>query len=424
MTQPYKLNYRSNLHPHHPLHWLNFWPDLQRIHHSSVIARQDLVFWLANLHANATKDNLPLGMSEVKCRLCDLRAWVRDYEPALLHFFSIKQRGFFIDDENHDVSTLIPKRLPRLESVQVKRVVRSLKYKLPPLPEEDTIISKVYLRSGLVLAPLLDQVRLCGRPELVPQVTWLLSQDSPEFNFHFKPSGKLKLRDTSVWPIAAIETWPSWLREELFGKGIDLDAAYIQFLMQNLKEVYKHDLRLIPVLYKDLERLLNDKEGLREELCTELLGLPYTDKNRSFIKQILMSIANGSKISAKLLETGSTYSQTVQVILQGTKSLQHVDFNKIGDRLQQIASQFSSARKVCALHLFKHVPNRDRIKKVFSEYFSWEREARYAIWEEVNRQGLMVHDGLDGVPEHELARLDEIMEKLTLKLTTKESKAT
>lgn len=419
MTHIYKLDYSRPLHPNHPLHWLNFWPELQRVHHSSVLARQDLIFWLANLHTNATKENLPLGLSEVKCRLCDLRAKVRDYEPALLYFFSIKQRGFFIDDENHDVSTLIPRKLPRLESVQVKRVVRALKYNLPELPEQDTIISKVYLRRGLVLQPLLDQVRLQGRPELVPQVTWLLSQDTPEFNFHFVRSGKLKLRDTSVWPIRGIETWPSWLRQELFGQGIDLDSAYIQFLIKNLEKAYKDSPTLIETLYKDIHKLNTDKESLREDLCVNTLGLPYTEKNKSFVKQIIMSIANGSKISEKLLDQQSSHSQTVTIILEGTKSLQNVDYKKIGDRLQSMATQFSNAKKVCALHLFKLNPNRVQVKKVFSEYFSWEREARYAIWEAVNRQGLMVHDGIDGVPEEELERLPEIMDALALKLSKK-----
>lgn len=415
MTRPYKLSLKEPLPPTHPLHWTRFWPDLQRLHRGKIEARQDLVLWLANLYHGTIRCGKPQGFCTIKVRLLDLREMVRDYEPALEHFFEVLQHGFYFDAEHHEISTLRPKFLPANELGLVDEAAEQLRYNPPPVPH-DAVISKVYLRPNLDRKALKERCFLTGRPEIVPALSWLLQQSS-EVNFHFVPSGKLKLRDTSVWPISGIETWPSWLREELFGPGIDLDSAYVQFLLHYLKEVYADRPQLMQMLYPDLIRLLHDKEAIRQELCERVIGKPYTERWRSLIKQVIMSLANGSRISPALLTNGGGFSLTAELIIDANPEASIADLIKIGDRLQSISRQFSSARKTVCLHRFGKAPTRQNVKNVFSDYFVWERAARYAIWEEIGQHGLMVHDGLDGVPQSQIDRLPEIMKRLNLRLT-------
>ncbi len=348
----------------------------------------------------------------------DLREWVRDYQPALDHFFEVKQRGFYVDEDNRDLTTLVPKRLPLHELRAVDNTAEHLKYTPPPLPD-DAVVSKVHLQPGLDRKSIIARVMVAGRPEIVPQLNWLLTQPHTELNFYFAPSGKLKKRDTSVWPICAIETWPSWLREELFGPGIDLDSAYVQFLLHHLKHVFSGREPLMRTLFPDLIRLLDDKENFRKELCTQVLQQPYNDKYRSLIKQVIMSLANGSKISPTLLTNGSGFSLTAELIVDAAPDASVSDLTKIGERLKRIADQFATARKHACMHALKRAPNRKNIKSVFGEYFAWERQARYALWEACGRHGIMVHDGLDGIPKEYLDNISELIESLDLRLTAK-----
>lgn len=416
MTRPYRLSPESPLPPNHPLHWTRFWPDLQRLHRSRTEARQDLVLWLANLYHGAIRCGKPLGFCGVQVRLMDLRDWVRDYKPALEHFFEIKQLGFHFDDEHTELTTLVPKKLAPEELELVDDTAAHLRYE-PPAKPDKAAISKVYLRPGLDRKSLVARLLVHGRPEIVPQLNWLLTQPNTELNFHFVPSGKLKLRDTSVWPISAIETWPGWLREELFGPGIDLDSAYVQFLLHHLKRVFADRPQVMQTLFPDLLRLLHDKENFRQELCTQVLQRPYNDKYRSLIKQVIMSLANGSRISPALLTNGNGFSLTAELIVDAAPDATISDLTKIGERLKRIADQFASARKYACMDVLKRAPNRKNVKKVFGEYFAWERNARYALWEECGRHGIMVHDGLDGVPKEHLDRLPELIETLDLRLT-------
>lgn len=413
MTRPYRLSTHQPILPNSPLHWSRFWPDLQRLHKGRNEARQDLVIWLANLHHSAIHQGKPLAFCEVNVRLMDLRELVRDYRPALDYFFTVKQAGFYIDEDNFEVSKLIPKSLPKNETKLIEVTARTLKYE-PPAKPDDAVISKVYLQPGLKLKSITKKVLEGGRGELIPAVMWLLEQPG-ELNFHFKPSGKLKLRDTSVWPISGIETWPGWLRELLFGPGIDLDAAYIQFLLQRLRGTYTNP-KLLKTLYPDLVRLLDDKEAFRKELCTQVLQRPYNEKNRSLIKQVIMSLANGSRISPALLTNGSGFSLTAELIIDSAADASTYDLTKIGARLQTIAKQFSSAKRVACISQGT-APSRQNIKKVFSSYFTWERAARYALWEAVDRHGIMVHDGLDGIPDVYRDNIETLVETLGLKLT-------
>lgn len=415
MTRPYQLRLDAPLPPMHPLHWSRFWPNLQRLHKARNEARQDLILWLANLYAGAVKTGKPLAFCEVQVRLMDFRNMVRDYKVALDYFFHVKQTGYYIDDENNEVTTLIPKKLGFTEFGNIDKIANTLSYVLPELPT-DTIISKVYRNSNIDRHELINEVISNNRPELIPALNWILDQPYDEFNFHFKPSGKLKLRDTSVWPISGIETWPGWLREKLFGGGIDLDAAYVQFLLQQLRESITNE-KTLRLLFPDIVRMLYDKEAFREELCVKVLNLPYTDVNRSRVKQILMSLANGSRISPGLLLSGSSYSQTTGIVLDAVHDANCSQLEVIGLRFQQIANQFSAAKKRVCMSMLKCKASRENQKKVFLGYFEWERKARYAIWEAVDRHGLMVHDGLDGIPARYKQNIQALVDKLDLRLT-------
>lgn len=416
MTRPFKLSTAEPVDPNSPLHWTRFWGDLQRNHKATIEARQDLVIWLANLHHAAINRAKPRAFSEVQVRLMDLRNMVRDYRPALDHFFEVKQQGYFIDEETFEVSTLIPKALPTQELKKVRETARSLRFEPPPQPDGGTVISKVILMDGISIKDITRKLLHEGRGELVPAVTWLLERGHNEINFHFKPSGKLKLRDTSVWPISGVETWPSWLREELFGPGIDLDAAYIQFLMQQVRETYADEPSLAQTLFPDLIRLLEDKEPFRRELCTKVIGIPYNKKGKDLVKRTIMSIANGSVISPTLLTNGSGFSLTAQIIVDAIPMAETSHLNEIGRRFQSIAAEFRRAKRIACLNE-KKLPSRHNLKGIFRSYFAWERAARYALWEAVDRHGIMVHDGIDGIPERYRCNVDQIINQLQLRLT-------
>lgn len=415
MTRPYKLT-SNPISPNSPLHWTRFWPDLQRIHRGRVEARQDLILWLCNAWIGAvdSSEKLPYGFRAIQMRLSDLRDMVRDYQNVFNVFFTVRQKGFNISEEKHEVSTVIPNKLhPTLEQA-VRLSAKHLRFIPPVLPEDDTVISKVYLQPTIDRATIVDRVLQAGRPELVPQLLWLLGLKSPEINFHFVPSGKLQQRDTSVWPIAAIETWPGWLREELFGPGIDLDAAYIQFLMQYVRALGSDTRKL---LFPDFERLIDDKENFRRELCEQVLKIPYDVDGKTLVKQIIMSLANGSKISPRLLICGSGFSAAADLILGSLPEVSQEHLDRVGARLKRLSDQFDAARKYAAIEIHGVAPTRATVKTVFTHYFVWERQARYALWEAVGRHGIMVHDGLDGVPREYLDRVDELVSQLNLKLT-------
>ena len=404
----YKVQPKKQLHPSDPLHVGWFYPAKTRIHRKTMQDRQDLILYLSQLHASATKSGKPLGFCEVQMRLMSLRDWVYDYKVALDHFFTVTQTGYNLGEGDHEISTLIPKHIPKFEQ-NIKLV-----YRPPPRPDGCTI-SKVYVQkndAALIKQRLVEAKRL----DLVAPVEWLLRQQGKEINFHFSRSGKLQQRDTSVWPITAIETWPSWLREDLFGKGIDIESAYTQFLIQQLKIIYAGRSRLLNAIYPDLLRSLDDKNAFRDELC-KLLGLEATPQNLGTVKRLCMSLANGSKISPAILCDGRAYSVTADIVIHEAEDLSLENLEKIGTRLQRISQQYSSARRaICSAKLGLN-PSRANQKKVFSSYFEWEREARYELWKAIDCHGIMVHDGIDGVPNEYISRLPEIIERIGLKIS-------
>ena len=407
MTTIYKVEAPERISASHPLHVDRFYPDLTRRHRRLRNDRQELILYLAGIYEAATKSGYPHAFCRIPMRLTSLRDWVYDYKVVFDRFFDIAEIGFHFGDEKHDVSYIIPKPL----AGQVAD--HKLRYKPPPRPDVGAV-SKVHIRQHAA-AEIRSKLLLAGRFDLHAPVEWLLSQ--PEVNFHFVPCGKLKLRDTSVWPIPAIETWPAWLREELFGAGIDIESAYTQFLIEHIRDAYSGDEGLVRLLYPDLIRSLEDKKEWRREMCVDVLGLPYNEENIGVVKNICMSLANGSKVSPAILTAEASYSMTREIILDKVDNTSVSNLTRIGRRLATLGRQYSHAKKVvCNLDIGFAATKRNQ-KKVFATYFQWEREARYAIWNAVECHGIMVHDGIDGIPERYLQDIPALVKSLNLRMT-------
>ena len=412
MTIIYRVSSPEQLHALDPLNVNNFYPNVDRRHPRMMQDRQDLILYLAGIHRAAVRSGHPLGFCRIPLRLMSLREWVYDYKTVFDYFFEIVQAGFYVGDR-HEISTVIPRRLPA--EVVAPIVARKLVYVPPPLPT-DGAVSKVYVQQQNRDA-ILERLAASGRLDLHAPVEWLLSRPSPEVNFYFIPAGRLQLRDTSVWPVAAVETWPSWLREQLFGEGIDIESAYTQYLMEHVREAYGRQTDMVELLFPDLLRSMVDKKQWRREICTDILGLEYTEENVGIVKKICMSLANGSKISPGILIGPSSYSITRDIIVRCTEDVTPTNLIRIGERLSAIARQYARARKVVCMSELGFNPSRANQKQVFSSYFEWEREARYRIWEAVGRHGVMVHDGIDGVPSEYLQDIPALVKSLGLRLT-------
>lgn len=405
----YQVCTKDTIHFTNPLHVTNFYKDTQRWHHQKMQDRQNMILYMANLHSRISDSKKPRAFCTVKIPLTALRNWVYDYRTVFDHFFEVTKLGYKFESE-YELTTVIPRKLEKITN-EVK-----MAYKLPPLPNEG-VVSKVYVQKHNRQA-ILKRLKFENRMDLHAPVIWLLEQESSEINFYFVPAGKLKLRDTSIWPIPAIETWPGWLREALFGSGIDIDSAYTQFLVSKLSEIYKDRPDFIQVGFPDLFRILQDKIEWRRELCCDILGLPFTDENIAIVKKLCMSLANGSRISPAILTSNSGYSVTKDIIITEASDCSLENLTKIGERLSAISKQFSSARKiVCTAENNLH-PSRLNQKLVFKNYFEWERIARYKIWEQIDRHGIMVHDGIDGVPLRYLNSISDIVNQLNIKLST------
>jgi hypothetical protein len=201
----------------------------------------------------------------------------------------------------------------------------------------------------------------------------------------------------------------------LFGQGVDIESAYTQYLVSTLGKNAEE--RQLALLYPDLLRSVSDKQQWRHELCA-LLGLAPTDVNIGIVKKICMSLANGSRISPGILSGGGGFSVTAEIIIQSTQDLSEANLDRIGSRLRHISTQYSNAKRAVCISHHGHHPSRRNQKAVFASYFEWERVARYAIWEAVGRHGLMVHDGIDGIPAEFLADIPAMIEKIGLKVTT------
>lgn len=404
MNPIYRVHATEPLRPSDPLHVGNFYSHLRRTHRRMQEERQNLVLYLAQLHSatvhSCAEAHMPPAMAGVKMRLTSLREWVPDYRVALDHFFEVKELGYNLGEDGYEISTLVPRPLKPVS-------LRRLRYQPPTNP--GGIESKVFIQQGN-RHEILRQLSIEHRTDLAAACEWLL--DHAELTFTFQPAGRLQQRDTSVHPISAVETWPSWLRELLFGPGIDIESAYTQYLIKHLEDAYNARAELMRTLYPDLLRSIEDKAAWRRELCTGVLGLDQTDDNLALVKKICMSLANGSRISPSILTDGRAFSITAEIIVRQVNDLSESNLARIGERLQQISRQYVQAKKVVCAHLLRRNPTRMNQKAVFADYFRWERQARYKLWEAVGRCGIMVHDGIDGVPPAALLELPIIAKEV------------
>jgi hypothetical protein len=352
------------------------------------------------------------GFIEEETLITNLTRQVKDAKVILQHFFEIKRVGFNFNDGNKSPTIISPKKLNRKIIKSIEGLLNEVHFDPGPAPTDKklTVTTVPVLRKNAASIKL--QLRTEKREDLLATVSWLIERDTVDF--FYKPSGKLQARDTSVWPIRAIEMWPGWLRKELFGRVVDIENSYCQFIINNLYSKYSHSDSIIQLKYPDLFRADRDKHNFRAELCRDLLKLPINDDNISVVKRLIMALANGSNATPALMTNGSGRSEAVRIVLEANPTLKPSELVEIGKRLSFIAKQFRAAKKELCIYLLNAKPTAANTKRIFSVYFEWEREQRYKIWEAVGRTGLHLHDGIDGVINH---LSDEDLEKLIVDQT-------
>lgn len=332
------------------------------------------------------------GFIEEEVFLTSLKKMAPDAKKIIQIFFKISRLGFNFSGGDKSPTLVTPKRLTLEWKERIEKLVVGF---IPlPKPEGKYVSSKVKIQSerqDFIFAEL----KKTHRQELIPIVKWLFDQEG-EIEFLYEPAGKLQARDKSIWPIQAIETWPGWLRAELFGMVIDLENAYFQFLMSQINLKYSSS-KVIELKYPDLVRIETDKTLFRKELCEKYMKLESSQINIKVVKKVLMALANGSNISGLMLVSEGTNSEAVKLIQESCYHLNSDELICLGDRLQYIARQIKAVKKDLCFFLFNEKPTLENQKKIFTKYFEWEREARYKIWNATGRTGLMLHDGIDGV---------------------------
>ena len=395
--------------PGHPLYVGNFYRDVQRVHRKVMDERQSLILFLARIHQDAVKSGMPLAFCRISISLTQLRKWVYDYRRVFDYFFDVAETGYRINEEKREITVVIPKPIPKMREIAKQKIL----YDVPPLPNEG-VVSKVFIQFQNA-----DEIRRklqeTNRFDLMAPVDWLLSRPIPELNVWFSPSGKLQLRDTSTWPIKALETWPSWLRVLLFGEGVDIESAYTQYLLKTVRESYIGKEHLFQMLFPELIRSFEDKTAWRNELCEDL-GMEITEENISAVKRICMSLANGSRVSGNILVGNSGFSAVKTLLEEVMPNPSESQLFANGIRLSKIAKEYACARKIACMSETKKHPTRENQKEVFRTYFQWERDARYKIWEAIGNMGIMVHDGIDGIPPEFLEEAKRATEKMTIRI--------
>jgi len=372
--------------------------DLQGMWWTNRKKRQKMIISVAFAWYKLVKKQFKTpGMINEELMMTGLTREVRDAKQIIEHFFTITRVGFNLKDGvNHSPTLVTPKRLPWKYAEAIEEICTRITFNpgLPPT-NKNLIQTNVIVRKESE-ALIRVRVKQEERNELIPALDWLFKQEGP-ITFYYRPAGKLQARDTSVWPIKAIETWPGWLRTELFGATIDIENAFCQFLLDHLERKHIDNMDLLRLKYPDLLRAAYDKQKFREELCLEILHRPPTDDNISVVKKLIMALANGSNASPQLMVTEGRIPEAVQIVKQAAPDATPTQLMRSGERLQAIAKQFRSAKRELCILLLNSKPTREAQKQIFQLYFQWEREARYKIWEAVGNSGLMIHDALDGI---------------------------
>lgn len=375
--------------------------------------RQEMIFSVAITWLRAVKRQIwAPGMLEEELMMTRLTNQVRDARTIIEFFFDIQRLGFNLGDGvNHSPTIVSPKKLPQRYIDAIEKHLHKIVFSPGPQPTAKHLVrSSVNVRLDQTVA-IKSRLKSEEREDLLPAVSWLLEQ-TESLTFYYRPAGKLQARDTSIWPIKAIETWPGWLRTALFGTTIDIENAFCQFILNHLEKKHASNPKLLHLKYPDLIRAAYDKQNFREEICRDVLHLPPHEENISIVKKLVMALANGSNATAGLM-TSESRSQAVAIVKQHSPDLLPTEQIKAGDRLSRIATQFRNAkREVCLCFGWK--PTRENMKRVFQEYFAWEKVARYKIWDATGQTGLMLHDGIDGViTDMEAEDLEDLIERTT-----------
>jgi hypothetical protein len=327
--------------------------------------------------------------------ITSLTKQVTDAKVILETFFTIKRLGFSFGVEK-SATIISPKKLNERMLEAIDKIINDIKFDPGSKPTSDNLEISYVTVEPHVATSIRNRLQNEGRQDLLPPVNWILQQDG-KIPFYFKPSGNLKQRDTSVWPIKAIENWPGWLRTALFGAVVDIENAFTQFIVKKLEMKYAKNTKRLEMLYPILLESVRDKKKFRESICVDILKLPIDDDTISMVKKLIMSLANGSNISGGIMSCDSSRSQAAALVKEAAPHLLHSELVEAGEKLYKIARQFKSARKDLCFYLLKKPATAANQKIIFTQYFEWERQSRYAMWEALGRTGLHLHDGLDGI---------------------------
>ena len=360
--------------------------------------RQQMILSIALTWYKLVKHQLKSpGMISEELILTGLTKEVREARSIIEHFFTITRIGFNLKDGVNKSPTLVtPKRLPQEYIDAIEKIADNIVFSPGLPPTSKTLVSSTVNIRHANAALVRTKLRELEREDLLPAVNWLFEQKEPVV-FYYRPAGQLQARDTSVWPVKAIETWPSWLRADVFGASIDIENAFCQFMLQHLEKKHTSNRQILKLKYPDLLRAAYDRQNFREELCRDVLHLEVNDENIGTVKSLIMALANGSNASPKLMVGDGRLPKAVMIVKNAAPHLPATELLRIGERLQSIARQFRNAKRELCVILLKKKPSREGLKQIFVEYFKWEREARYKIWNATGQTGLMLHDGLDGI---------------------------
>lgn len=391
----YPLKIETELSVESPLHVGHFYK-LPGMWWKKRKLRQSLILSVAVAWYNIARGSHTIGFEERETYLCHLTTQVRDAHVILEKFFEITKRGYSYHNGDRSPSILRPKRLPKRMVAAIKNLLKTgIEFDPDDEPVDSGLTASTVHIQQQNKQQILAKLEETGRCDLIPAAEWLLARDSVQF--YYERAGRLGARDKSVWPVKSIETWPGWLRTDLFGRTVDIENAFCQFLIGTLRnKKYASCPELLELKYPDIVKSDTDRAAFRSHLCTEYLKAEDNDENIRLIKKLIMSLANGSNASPALL-ISSRANEAAKLVRQINDNLSVSDIICIGNKLNSVARQFKAAKRELCTTVLKLRPTRENVKKVFHLYLGWERESRYALWECTGRTGLMLHDGLDGL---------------------------
>lgn len=432
----------SDIHRHHPL-WIGRFMTLGRVSYTDRQKLQKALLEISAVWYRTATWSENNSYKKYQFYKTSLR---KKYGRRALQlfdcFFNTYQTGYkFLPsigspDGVSVPSTVSPKDKPcNIEGLRdtIKKWMQGAIWKPCAKPLSITLdnsrVSRVEVRSDVDMEKLKELLQQPRWMHLTGQVNWILSEQSIDIYWQF--SGRTQQRETSVWPIKSIETWPSSIRLALFGSQVDIQCAMPQFVYHKIKEIdianFGHVTSFTERGFDDIKQMVEDTENWRKSLAAEM-KMEWNEDTRKIIKKLVMALSNGSNISGKMLTSFFNHSVAVEIVQdQIMDDSWDYDFTmKVGDRLHKIAVQFRQAVKRILMH-YGYKPTRKNRKRIFYLYFCWEKRVREQLWQMFNKSGLMMHDGLDGICATSLSNLQSkhsdtvkyISDKLGVKITIK-----